>query len=277
MKKISTILIIFIAIILIASCKKTTTPAPVPPPVNPCAAKTIVVTGTTISASNATAANGSVVASATGSTGFTYSINGTTFQATGNFSGLAAGSYTVTAKDADACTGTQSFSINAASCPTITAAPTPTTTVKCAGNTGTLSLAGSGGASPYTYSINGGAFQATGLFSSLAFGTVAFVVKDANGCSSSGSSTINYAPAGPLFSAVKNILNTYCTSCHGSPSGQNGINYNDDCVIISQKARIKARAVDANPSQMPPSGAGLTVAERTAVTAWVNAGGNYSN
>lgn len=65
---------------------------------------------------------GAINATATGSTGLTYSINGTTFQATGNFTGLAAGSYTVTAKDLNGCTGTTNVTINnAAAGPLFTA------------------------------------------------------------------------------------------------------------------------------------------------------------
>ena len=356
MKKFSTILTIFIAILVITSCKKSPTPAPTPTPVDPCLNKTIVVAGTTTNASNSATANGTIAASATGSTGFTfslnagtaqasgtfgglavgnytvtakdadgcigtksftisaapcpsitisgvstntsnatsstgtisasatgstgitYSINGTTFQATGNFTGLAAANYTLTAKDANGCTVTMVFVVGIALCPTIMTTATPTTTVKCASNTGTVTLSGSGGVAPYTYSINGGTvFQTSNLFSSLPFGNLTYTVKDANGCTATGNSAIANAPAGPMFTAVKNIMNTYCTSCHGAVNPTNGINFTDDCVIVSQKARIKARAVDAIPSQMPPSGPGLTVAERTAVTNWINAGGNHNN
>jgi SprB repeat/Cytochrome C oxidase, cbb3-type, subunit III len=357
MKKIYFIIAILTSLIFIEACKKTpVTPTP-PTPVDPCLSKTISVTGTTTQTSNATTANGTITASATGSTGFSYSTNGTTFQATGNFTGLAVGNYTVTAKDADGCIGTKAFTITAASCPTITIVPTitaatgpaasngaislvasggtapyqyskdnginyqasgnftnlspvgfniavkdannctatllnlmvtsvcptitatatSTTTVKCASNTGTLMLGASGGASPYTYSINGGAFQSGTLFSTLPFGAVTYVVKDANGCTSNGSSSIAYGPAGTGFTAVKNIMNTYCTSCHGATSPQSGINFTDDCTIVSKAARIKARCVDLNPSQMPPSGPGVTAAEKAAITAWVTAGGNYNN
>ena len=237
----------------------------------------ITVSGTTTTASNATATNGSITATATGSTGFTYSTNGTTFQATGNFTALVAGNYTVTAKDANGCTGSMAFVVGITPCPTITGTATPTTTVKCASNTGTVTLSGSGGLAPYTYSINGGPFQAGGLFSTLPFGNLTYSIKDANGCTTNGSSAIANAPAGPMFTAVKNIMNTYCTSCHGAVNPTNGINFTDDCVIIAQKLRIKARAVDAIPSQMPPSGTGLTALERTAVTNWLNAGGSHNN
>jgi mono/diheme cytochrome c family protein len=358
MKKLYFFITILSALAIGESCKKTTPTPDVPPVVNPCLNRTIVVVGTTLPASNATAANGSISATASGSNGFTFSINGTTFQANGNFGGLVAGNYTVTAKDADGCTGTKVLTVAAAGCPTITVVPTivaaagptasngsislsasgglapyqyskdngityqasgsftnlapggfnmavkdannctatllnvivgstcptitatstPTTTVKCSPNTGTLTLSGSGGAAPYTYSINGGAFQPASLFSALPQGNLTFVVKDANGCTSAtGSSSIAFGPAGTGFTAVKNILNTYCTSCHGGSSPQSGINYLDDCTIVSGSARIKARAVDAIPSQMPPSGTGLTAAERAAVTAWINAGGKYNN
>jgi large repetitive protein len=355
MKKNYFIFTILSALLIIAACKKTPTPTPPPTPVDPCLSKTIAVAGTTTQTSNATTANGTISASATGSTGFTYSINGT-FQPTGNFTGLAVGNYTVTAKDADGCTGTKAFTITAAACPTIaiaqtvtpasgltangtitliatggtapyqyskdngvtfqatgsftnlasgnfntvakdannctasltvtvasvcpatlTAIATPTVTVKCAPSTGSLTLVGSGGATPYTYSVNGGTFQSSGLFSTLAFGNVTYVVKDANGCTSNGSSAIAYGPAGTGFTAVKNIMNTYCTSCHGAVSPQSGINFTDDCTIVSKAARIKARCVDLNPSQMPPSGPGVTAAEKAAITAWVTAGGNYNN
>lgn len=239
---------------------------------------TITVSGSTTVASNATAANGSISASAIGSTGITFSLNGGPFQATGNFSAVAAGNYIVTAKDVNNCTGVMAFVVGVAPCPTITASATPTTTVKCATtNTGTLTLGGSGGLAPYTYSINGGAFQAASLFSALPTGAVGYTVKDANGCTATGSSTIAFAAAGPMFTTVKNLLATYCISCHGGATPQSGINFTDDCTIVSKAARIKARAVDANPSQMPPSGAGLTASERTAVTNWVTAGGNHNN
>lgn len=277
MKKLYTLTLLFAVIVFITNCKKSTVDPIIPTPTNPCLSKTIVVTGTTTTSTNATANNGTITATAAGSTGFTYSTNGTTFQATGNFTGLAVGNYTVTAKDADGCTGTQVFSINSAACPTITTMATPTTTVKCNPNTGTLTLSGAGGAAPYTYSVNGGAFQSATLFSTLGSGTITYVVKDANGCTASGSSTIAFAPAGPGFTAVKNILNTYCTSCHGGSSPQNGINYLDDCTIVAQSARIKARAVDSNPSPMPLSGPGATAAERAAINAWVAAGGKYNN
>jgi hypothetical protein len=49
---------------------------------------------------------------------------------------------------------------------------------------------------------------------------------------------------------------------------------------VANSARIKVRAVDNfnTANQMPPPpAAGLSLADRNAITSWVNAGGLYSN
>jgi hypothetical protein len=75
---------------------------------DPCSGVTIVVSGTKV---DNTANDGSISATATGSTGFTYRLNSGTFQASGDFTGLSAGIYTVTAKDVNGCSGSESFTI----------------------------------------------------------------------------------------------------------------------------------------------------------------------
>lgn len=75
---------------------------------NPCG--TITVTATSVNPTSGN--NGSITASATGGTApYTYSIDGTNFVSSGTFSNLAAGSYTITAKTADGCTGTKSVTL----------------------------------------------------------------------------------------------------------------------------------------------------------------------
>jgi len=57
--------------------------------------------------------DGSFTASATGGSGtFEYSIDGNTFQASGTFSNLAAGTYTVTARTNQGCSGTEQVVIS---------------------------------------------------------------------------------------------------------------------------------------------------------------------
>ena len=106
--------IIFFSIIILitglfAGCKKSD-PTPTPPPVDPCKGVTIVpvagkshtITGQSLGTITVTSPIGS---------GYLYSIGGT-FQPSTNFFNLAAGSYTVTAKNADSCKGTVAVTIN---------------------------------------------------------------------------------------------------------------------------------------------------------------------
>jgi hypothetical protein len=79
-------------------------------PADPCAGVTVVVTLSAI-ATDAGSSNGSITASATGGAGFTYSLNNGAFQSSGSFPNLAAGKYTIKAKNSNGCTGTLSSTI----------------------------------------------------------------------------------------------------------------------------------------------------------------------
>ena len=107
----STIIILgIILIVFIAGCSKTDTTV-TPPAVNLCqgititpvAGKTHTITGQTL---------GTVTVSSPIGSGYSYSIDGATFQASTNFFNLAAGNYTLTAKNANSCTGTLAVTIN---------------------------------------------------------------------------------------------------------------------------------------------------------------------
>jgi hypothetical protein len=109
MKKNTIFLATLLSVLLFVGCKKTDV-TPAPPVVDPCVgvnivpivAKDFTITGQSIGAITVTSPIGS---------GFTYSIGGTTFQGSTNFFNLAAGSYTVTIKNANNCVGTVSTTI----------------------------------------------------------------------------------------------------------------------------------------------------------------------
>src|SRR5262245_13483873 len=67
-------------------------------PTNPCTGLVISVTGTVTNPSAGGTSDGAINASAGGS-GFTFNINGGAFQSSGNFTNLAAGVYTIIAKN----------------------------------------------------------------------------------------------------------------------------------------------------------------------------------
>ena len=246
---------------------------------NPCTGVTINVTGTTVNPTSTSLSNGSINVTASGSSGFTFNINGGVFQASGNFPNLAAGTYTVIAKDINGCTGTNVFTLtapNPCSGVTITVTPVITGNRPCEPNNGSVTVTGSGGSGSYTFSLNGGAFQSSNLFTGLAASAITITAKDANGCTGSVNATVGNQSAGPLFLAVKNLLNNNCLSCHNNSVSEGGMNWSVDCNIVNFKDRISQRAVSGSPSAMPPTGL-LPASEQAKITNWINAGGKFSN
>lgn len=245
---------------------------------NPCAGITISVAGTITNPTTVGGTNGSIVASATGSTGFTFNINGGAFQATGTFNNLAAGTYTIIARDVNGCTGSSAFTLadpNLCAGVSITVNNTAMGNTPCEAANGSITATATGGTAGYTFSLNGGAFQASNIFGSLGPGSYTITAKDANGCTGTSSSTaISNLPAGPLFSAVKTLLQNNCIGCHNNSQAEGGMNWTVDCNIVTFKERIKVRAVDAGT--MPPTGP-LSASDKQKITDWINAGGRFTN
>ena len=134
--------------------------------------------------------------------GYTYNINGGAFQAGTTFSGLSANTYTIIVKDASGCTSTANVTLNN---PPGAPAVATTTLIQptCAIPTGTITVTAPIGA--FTYSINGGSFQAGTSFSGLAPANYTVTVKDAGGCTSTTNVTVNAvpSPSTPTFSLTQ--------------------------------------------------------------------------
>ncbi|MGF2410766.1 hypothetical protein [Ferruginibacter sp.] len=247
-----------------------------------CAAKNITVTASVINAGpNAGASNGSITATAAGSIGFTYQLNSGIFQPTGNFTNLLAGNYTITAKDADGCIKSQTFTITNDPCAgkTLGISAATSATDKCIvpGN-GTITITATGGTG-FTYQLGSGAFQVSNVFSALALNTYGIAIKDADGCIKTGTAIIAAAPAGTNFSTVSNILQNNCalSGCHTGTSPAGGLNFTVDCTIVSSWDRIKARAVDGIPSFMPPTSPQLSAADKQKILDWIAAGHKFTD
>lgn len=78
---------------------------------DPCAMRNISLTAS-ITDAHEGEDDGSITASASGSQGFTFSIDGSNFQSSPSFDGLAAGTYTVTARDQDNCSASEEFTVD---------------------------------------------------------------------------------------------------------------------------------------------------------------------
>src|SRR5262245_44264361 len=130
------------------------------------------------------------------------------------FSGLSAVSHTVTVKDANGCTKSDSITVNQPAAVTLSLTKTD---VSCnGGSDGSVTATFGGGTGPYTASIDGGAFAAATspkTFSSLSAGSHSVTVKDANGCTKSDSITVNQS------SAVTLSLTKADVSCNGGSDG----------------------------------------------------------
>ncbi len=127
-----------------------------------------------------------------------------------DLTGLAAGTYTVTVTDANACTRTLVASVTMSS--TAVVLSTTQVNVLCNGAaTGSIDLTVTGGTTPYTYAWSNSA--TTQDIASLVAGTYTVTVTSANGCTKSISATITQAPALVLTGTQVNVL------CFGASTG----------------------------------------------------------
>ncbi|MFM7767443.1 MAG: beta strand repeat-containing protein, partial [Bacteroidota bacterium] len=175
----------------------------------------------------ATSTDGAITVTATGGTGsLQYSLNGGAYQSSAVFSGLAAGTYAVSVKDANNCTfaaGSVTITAPAAiSGSGVVSSNYNGSQLSCATSTdGQITVTATGGTGTLSYSIDGGSYQAGNVFSGLAAGVHTLSVKDANNCVVSLSSVTITAPAAISGSgAVTSNYNGSQISCNGATNGQ---------------------------------------------------------
>ena len=126
-----------------------------------------------------------ITANSTGGTGtFTYQLNAGAFQSSNVFSGVSAGTHTVTAKDANGCTSVKNITITQPVAGALNVTATATT-ISCYAQISTITVDATGGTAPYT---------GTGLFTGYA-GTYTYTVTDANGATASTTITITQPSA----------------------------------------------------------------------------------
>ncbi|MCB9174102.1 MAG: gliding motility-associated C-terminal domain-containing protein [Flavobacteriales bacterium] len=159
--------------------------------------------------------NGSISIFSSGGNGtLTYSINnGSTFQLSNSFNGLASGNYTIVVKDASNCQTNQIVAISAAGAPVIS--NVSTTNPTCNNNNGVVVVSASGGVGSLSYSIdNGATFQSSSTFSGLNDGAYTIVVKDSLNCQTT--QVINLIDAGyPSITSI-NSIQPSCGNSNGS-------------------------------------------------------------
>lgn len=148
--------------------------------------------------------NGTALATPSGGAA-PYTYNWSNGANTATASTLMAGTYTVTATDANGCTATTSATVAQPNAALSTSSTK--TDVNCFGQaTGEINIIASGGTSPYTYLWNNGSTTAT--INSIAAGTYSVTVTDARGCTSSISVTVNQPLA--ALNVTNNLTHINC-------------------------------------------------------------------
>lgn len=162
-----------------------------------------------------------------GTSPLTYSWSGPSgFTSTSqNLTGLAAGSYTVTITDANACTITRNITLTQ---PALLSATISSPTVAggynitCSGSSnGSINLSVSGGATPYTYTWTGpsGFTATTQNLTGLAAGSYIVTITDANGCSTVKNITLTQPNVLANVLSSPTVAGGYNITCNGSTNG----------------------------------------------------------
>ncbi|NMC40278.1 MAG: HYR domain-containing protein, partial [Bacteroidales bacterium] len=150
---------------------------------------------------------------------YQYSLDAGPFQGSGTFSGLAAGGYNVTVRDASLCLFNLPVIITQPS--QLTGAIASQTNVTCfGGSNGQVTIAAGGGTAPYQYSLNAGPFQVSPTFMGLTAGSYTVTVRDANLCTSIVPVTITEPPQ-LIATASSNspVCQTGTINLSGGPNG----------------------------------------------------------
>jgi hypothetical protein len=182
--------------------------------------------------------NGSVTATGTGGVApLEYSINGTVFVSTNIFTGLTPGNYTLYVRDANRCFSSIPVTIANTPLPKVNAF---TIAATCNNNDGSIIAEGSFGETPYTFSINGTAYQSSNTFDNLAAGFYTVYIKDARGCITTTGVTVTNIGA-PVFTTT--TVAAKCGIANGSitvtvTGGSGNYQYSSDGGVTFQVSNI---------------------------------------
>lgn len=129
---------------------------------------------------------------------YTYSLNGGGYQPGSTFSGLAAGTYTVTAKDNQGFT----FTTNS-----VTLTAPPSVSLSASAGTDTITAGVTGGTGPFAYSLDGQIFQPGNVFTGVANGVYTVTVRDEYGCTATDQVIV---AVNSLLSTLEVASNIHC-------------------------------------------------------------------
>lgn len=186
----------------------------------------------------------------------------TAFQASGVFTNVPVGTYTIVTRDAYACKSAASAQVNVVA-PTMPTASLAATTDYCVTATkGATLVVTATGTGAITYSLNGGAAQTSNTFTNVGAGTHTITVTDSNNCPV----TINGIIVAPQLKAAATITKTLdCTT----PSATIKVDITDGVAAYTYKVKKDTGAygasvnVTGNSFNYPATTSGLYTFEIT--------------
>lgn len=159
--------------------------------------------------------DGSFEVIGSGGTGpYTFALDGGLFGTETSFDSLSAGTYVVSIQDSLNCLSTLTVVINEPD--SILGSVDLRTDVSCFGATdGSMQVSASGGNIPYEFSLEGGAFQSSGVFSGLAAGLYQITIQDDSGCTQI--LPVEIFQPDSLFGQLSNLVDV---DCNGNDNGR---------------------------------------------------------
>lgn len=155
------------------------------------------------------ASTGTATVTPSGGTG-AYTYSWSTGATTATATGLAAGSYTVTIRDANGCQITRNFTITQ---PTAITTTTSSTAATCGASNGSATVTPAGGTGAYTYSWATTPAQTTATATNLPAGSYTVTVRDANNCVVTATVSVSNTSAPTATASGTNVL------CFGASTG----------------------------------------------------------
>jgi large repetitive protein len=179
--------------------------------------------------------NGSISINANGGTPpYRYSLNGSSFDGGSTIANISSGVYTVAVSDVNGCTASRT-TVVAQPSSVVGGSITALGAATCNGTAnGSVTIAGSGGVAPYSYSIGGAFVPNNGTFNNLAGGNYIATIRDANGCTFTQNFTINQPPQA-VSAQAQNVVQNLCFNASnggfavlaGGGSGSYTYNFNN--------------------------------------------------
>lgn len=168
------------------------------------------VTSVTLSTPDTFCGSGTLSVTASGGSGFTYSLNGGASQASNSFTINSSGNYNITATNSEGCSATSVTKY-------ITINPNPTVSIANAGivcrTTSLTANASVSGGTTFTYTWNSsGTYGSSNLFTTSSSGTYSVTAKTAADCIATASATVTVLNPGDPSDIKNNANNTSVTS-----------------------------------------------------------------